>query len=485
MRLVFRNLAALAAVVLIASLLDIYVSERAAVWWLGAVLVAYALTETAYLARLHHWATLPRNRSLPVGYGPWRTLVSRLSRFAHQEADAQNELASELERIHAAVDQLPDGLVVLDRYAHVLWANDAAESLHGIFGTHRPIHHFIRQPEFARLLESDDPGASIRIELPGRPGRIHELLLHPTQGGQKLLITRDVTGRAKLDAMRSDFVANVSHEIRTPVTVIAGFAETLLTLDLDAAQRRQYLESILEQSRTMQRLVDDLLTISSLESDMQPLDDEPVDVHALLERLVDEARTLSAGRHAVALVLDGPRRVLASPGELESAVRNLLTNAIRYTPDGGRISVEWRVQDAEGRISVRDTGIGIPPEHLPRLAERFYRVDRGRSRATGGTGLGLAIIKRIMARHQGQLRFDSAPERGSTFVLCLPTARLVPDAAPAAARARGAAGDDTSGNAHGNASEGAPDEDAAAPTPAEAPADQRPSSTSRSEPTGA
>ncbi len=454
MRFVFRNLAAIAAVVAIAALLSLYISERAAVWWLGAVFVGYALTETTYLARLHHWATLPRNRSLPVGYGPWRALITRLSRFAHQEADAQSELASELERIHAAVDQLPDGLVVLDRYNHVMWANDAAESLHGIFGTRRPIHHFIRQPELARLLESNEPGQSMRIELAGRPGRIYELLLHPAQGNQNLLITRDVTGRAKLDAMRSDFVANVSHEIRTPVTVIAGFAETLLTLELDEAQRRQYLESVLEQSRTMQRLVDDLLTISSLESDMEPLDDEPVDVPALLERLVDEARTLSAGRHSISLVLDGPRRVLASPGELESAVRNLLTNAIRYTPDEGRIAVDWRVQDAEGRISVRDTGIGIPPEHLPRLAERFYRVDRGRSRATGGTGLGLAIIKRIMARHQGQLRFDSAPGRGSTFVLCLPTARLVPDPALPAPPARSAA-------------------------------NQLPSSTSRSEPTGA
>jgi len=424
---VFRNLAALALAMLIAALLDLYVSQRAAVWWLGTVLVVYALTETVYLSRLHHWAALPRNRSLPVGYGPWRAVVARLSRFARQEADAQNELASELQRIHAAVDQLPDGLVVLDRYDHVLWANDAAESLHGIFGTRRPIHHFIRQPDLAGLLRSNDSGSSLRVELPGRPGRIYELLLHRAQGDQKLLITRDVTERAKLDAMRSDFVANVSHEIRTPVTVIGGFAESLLTLDTDAGQRREHLESILEQSRTMQRLVDDLLTISSLESDTQPLDDEPVDVAALLERLVDEARELSAGRHAIAVTIDGPRRVLASPGELENAVRNLLSNAIRYTPEGGRISVHWRVQDAEGRISVGDTGIGIPPEHLHRLAERFYRVDRGRSRATGGTGLGLAIVKRIMARHQGQLRFDSAPGRGSTFVLSLPASRLLPD----------------------------------------------------------
>ncbi|MCD6672574.1 MAG: phosphate regulon sensor histidine kinase PhoR [Burkholderiaceae bacterium] len=487
MRLVFRNLAAILTAAVIAALLDAYVSERAAVWWLGVALVVYALSETVYLARLHHWAALPRNRSLPAGYGPWRALIARLSRFARQEVDAQIELASELERIHAAVDQLPDGLVVLDRYDHVLWANDAAESLHGIFGTRRPIHHFIRQPELATLLGTNEPGSSIRVELPGRPGRIYELLLHRAQGDQKLLITRDVTERAKLDAMRSDFVANVSHEIRTPVTVIAGFAETLLTLDLDADKRREYLESILEQSRTMQRLVDDLLTISSLESDTQALDDETVDLASLLQRMVDEARTISAGRHEISLVLDGPRRVLASAGELESAVRNLLTNAIRYTPDGGRIAVDWRVQDAEGRISVRDTGIGIAPEHLPRLAERFYRVDRGRSRATGGTGLGLAIVKRIMARHQGHLRFDSAPGRGSTFVLCLPAARLVADSAPSSSPSSPSS-PAALGAAPGRAIAEAPAEskdDAAGEMQVGAPVDQPPSPASRSESSGA
>lgn len=425
-----RNLGALALVILVAVLLDRYVSGHAAVWWLGIVLVLYALTETIYLARLHRWARLPRNRSLPVGYGPWRALIGRLSRFARQEADAQGELAAELERIHAAVDQMPDGLVALDRYGHILWANDVAESLHGIFGVHRPIDHFIRQPGFTRLVEAGEPGSSIQVELPGQPGRIYALLLHRAKDGRKLLITRDITEHAKLDTMRSDFVANVSHEIRTPITVIAGFAETLLTLDFDTAQRREYLEAILTQSRTMQRLVDDLVTISSLESDRHLLDEASVDVSALLGRLVDETRAISAERHEIDLVLDGPRYLLASAGELESAVRNLLTNAIRYTQDGGRISVLWRVQDTEGRIVVRDTGIGIAPEHMPRLTERFYRADRGRSRNNGGTGLGLAIVKRIMARHHGHLHFDSVPGRGSTFVLCFPVQRLISGRVP-------------------------------------------------------
>ena len=430
MSLFLRSLAVIALVVAIGAGLGLYVSEALATWWFATVFVVFAVVQSLYLVRLYHWSSLPRNRSLPAGIGPWRPIVTRLARFVRQESDTRNELGSELERIHSAVDRLPDGLVVLDRYDHVLWANDAAENLHGIFGTRRPIHHFIRQPEFARFLEANESGSTMRVQLPRHPGRTHELRLHRAQDGQKLLITRDVTNQAKLDAMRSDFVANVSHEIRTPITVIAGFAETLLTLDLDEAARRDYLGSILKQSQTMQRLVDDLLMLSSLESGADELAEEQVDLHRLLEALLDEARALSRERHQLGLELDGPRRVVAAPGEIESAIRNLLTNAIRYTPDGGRISISWRVQDSEGRISVRDTGIGIAPEHLSRLTERFYRVDRGRSRASGGTGLGLAIVKRIMHRHQGRLEFDSAPGRGSTFTLCLPAARLLADPAP-------------------------------------------------------
>lgn len=425
-----RSLVAIALAVAIGALLDLYVSGNAAAWWFGAAFVAFALVQTLYMARLHHWSSLPRNRALPAGIGPWRPIIVRLARFVRQETDARNELGSELERIHAAVDRLPDGLVVLDRYDHVLWANDAAESLHGIFGTRRPIHHFIRQPELARFLQANEADSTLRIQLPNHPGRTHELRLHRSDGGQKLLITRDVTDQARLDAMRSDFVANVSHEIRTPITVIAGFAETLLTLDLDEAARRKYLGSILEQSQTMQRLVDDLLMLSSLESGADTLAEEPVDLQRLLGALLGEARALSRERHRIELDFDGPRRVLAAAGELESAVRNLLTNAIRYTPDGGHVSIAWRVQDSEGRLSVRDTGIGIPAEHIPRLTERFYRVDQGRSRASGGTGLGLAIVKRIMHRHQGRLEFESTSGQGSTFTLRLPTARLLADAAP-------------------------------------------------------
>lgn len=421
-----RSLVLLGVAFGVATLLAATVSDTAAAWWLAACFAGFAAYHVHFLAELHRWAALPRNRELPLATGVWGPVFERLRRFVRQEAENRSELGGELERVHAAVDRLPDGLVVLDRFHHVQWSNIGAQQLHGIFGTRRPIHHFIRAPEFLDLLERRD-AVPLRLALPTRPGRTFELTIHRTDEQQMLLLTRDVTDQARLDAMRRDFVANVSHEIRTPITVIGGFAETLLTLDIDEAARREYLGTILKQSHNMQRLVEDLLTLASLENSSGPATDDPVDVHALLRALVDEGRVLSAGQHTIGVNLEGPRRVLGSATELEIAARNLITNAIRYTPAGGRIDVSWSLHAGEGWLSVRDNGIGIAPEHLPRLTERFYRVDRGRSRAAGGTGLGLAIVRHVLQRHRGQLVVDSRPEQGSTFTLKFPPERIVRD----------------------------------------------------------
>ena len=411
----------LAAALVLAALFD----DQVAAWWLVGCLVLLALYHTVYLTQIHYWAALPRQRDLPLGSGPWALLLDRLSRSLRQERDARLELTSELERIHSAVDQLPDGLVVLDRYDHVEWANNAAEDLHGIFGRGRPIHHFIRQPEFLTYLEARQGGKPVTMTLPARPGRVYELRLYPAGDGQRLLISRDITDHAKLDAMRRDFVANVSHEIRTPVTVISGFAETLLSLDLDDNAQREYIGTILKQSQTMQRLVDDLLMLSSLENSATPPTEEVIDMPALVNAMADEARTISKGRHTIDVEIATTTRMRGAAAEIESAVRNLLTNAIRYTPDEGRITLTWQIRDNEGWITVRDTGIGIGAEHVPRLTERFYRVERGRSRETGGTGLGLAIVKHVLQRHHGGLNISSEPGLGSAFSLRFPAERLV------------------------------------------------------------
>ncbi len=398
-------------------------------WALGILAITLAVVgcfHALQLQQLYIWAATPRSTPLPEGQGPWRLTLERLRRFVRQEAQQRVELSAELQRVHSAVDYVPDSLVVLDADNHVQWSNKAAESLHGIFGRRRPVQQFMRQPEFVEYLEKADYGDALRLSLSQRPNQSFELRIHVTPEGQKLMITRDTTDHTKVDLMRRDFIANVSHEIRTPVTVIGGFAETLLTLPLDVEARTSYLNTILKQSQTMQRLVDDLLMLSSLESSNPgPLEEEAVSVPGMLQALALEARAISAGRHRVELDLQSEHGLLASSSQLESAIRNLITNAIRYTPEGGAITIRWQTTTAEAIVSVQDSGIGIASEHIPRLTERFYRVDRGRSRDDGGTGLGLAIVKHILQRHEANLRVSSKLGSGSVFSLVFPAKRMV------------------------------------------------------------
>ena len=396
----------------------------AAVWLIVTGLAALVVYHAGYLSRLHHWAGLPRQRELPLGIGTWGHVFDRLGRHMRQDANERAETAAELERLHAAVDLVPDGLVVLDRFDHIQWSNRTAQQLHGIFGTRRPIDHFVRQPEFLEYLRAGDFTRPVRMTLPSAPGRRFALKIVPTDDAFRLLITRDITEASLLEEARRDFVANVSHEIRTPLTVVAGFVETLLDMDLPADERRRCLEMVQRQTTTMQRLVEDLLTLATLESAALPSDLAVVPLEPLLQAVLADVRALSGGRHELTLALDSGAGIRGAEKEIDSAVRNLLTNAVRYTPEGGRIDLRWQVVDGEGRLSVHDTGIGIPAEHLPRLTERFYRVDRGRSRDTGGTGLGLAIVKHVAQRHQARLDIDSRVGAGSTFTLRFPPSRV-------------------------------------------------------------
>ena len=415
-------------------------APMAAMWVLVAGLAAMLAYHAICLARLHYWAALPRQRELPYGFGSWGHAFDRINRHMRQDTNERAETAAELERLHAAVDLLPDGLVVLDRFDHVQWSNRSAQDLHGIFGTRRPIDHFVRQPEFLAYLRDGDFSRSVTLALPSTPGHCFALKIVPTDDAYRLLITRDITEASRLEQMRRDFVANVSHEIRTPLTVVAGFVETLLDMELSAEERRRCLEMVQKQTATMQRLVEDLLTLATLESTSLPPEHTAMPIEPLLQAVVADVRALSAGRHPIALQIDSDAGLRGAPAELDSAVRNLLTNAVRYTPDGGTITVTWRVVDGEGVLSVRDTGIGIAAEHLPRLTERFYRVDRGRSRDTGGTGLGLAIVKHVAQRHHARLEIESRVGYGSTFALRFPSARIANAASLRAAAARAAGG---------------------------------------------
>jgi two-component system, OmpR family, phosphate regulon sensor histidine kinase PhoR len=418
--------------------LGYWVNDTLSAWFLGAVFFLYSLSQAFHLHALQKWSILRDKRDLPNGIGAWSSAFNRLRSASKKDLEDKIELRTEFERIQAVVDHLPDGLIVLDQYDHILWYNNAARDLHEIFGFKRPIHHFIRLPEFFTYLSSGTPNQSLKINLANRVGRTFEIRVVDSHSKQRLLMTRDITEASKIDVMRRDFVANVSHEIRTPVTVIGGFAETLLSIDLDKESQVTYLSTILRQSQTMQRLLEDLLTLSSLESGHDIAPKNPVDIHTLLETLAAEAKSLSQGRHKINLALDGPKIILGAQTEIETAARNLIVNALRYTPEGGSVEISWSAETQfapllgqgfsklfDAWLRVKDTGPGISAEHIPRLTERFYRVDRGRSRDTGGTGLGLAIVKHIVQRHQADLTIESVVGKGSVFSIGFHAARIV------------------------------------------------------------
>jgi two-component system phosphate regulon sensor histidine kinase PhoR len=282
-----------------------------------------------------------------------------------------------------------------------------------------------RQPVLVRYVDSENYSEPVVFDSQREPGATLSVQIVPFGIEEKLLISRDISRLEAVARMRRDFIANVSHELKTPLTVVTGFVETLQDLDLEPYQRRRYLQLMREQARNMQRLVDDLLTLSSLESEQNPLADAPFAIVPLLLALSADAKALSAGRHTIALDIADAAMVTGSRDELASAFGNLISNAIRYTPDGGTITLHWHIAaDGAGEFAVEDTGIGIAPEHVPRLTERFYRVDRSRSRASGGTGLGLAIVKHVLLRHHAELDVMSEIARGSTFTARLPAKRV-------------------------------------------------------------
>jgi two-component system, OmpR family, phosphate regulon sensor histidine kinase PhoR len=426
-----KSFGLIALVLALAAAISRWGSDTYAARFLAVAFALTALANLMHLNALYNWAVLREKRDLPHGFGFWAPTFNRLRNAYRSDSENKLEIRQEFDRIQAVVNELPDGLVVLDQYDHILWYNDAARSLHAIFGFKRPIHHFIREPEFFTYLSASTTSVPLKLSLATRPGRLFELRVILSENGQKLMVTRDITDSSKIDVMRKDFVANVSHEIRTPVTVIGGFAETLLSIELDKDSQKSYLSTILKQSQTMQRLLEDLLTLSSLESGSDVAVREPVDMPSLLDALVMEAKSLSGGKHEVTSRIDGPKHILGAQTEIETAARNLIVNALRYTPEGGKVEISWQGMDpfagsnTQAWLRVKDSGPGISSEHLPRLTERFYRVDRGRSRETGGTGLGLAIVKHVTQRHQGELVIESEPTKGSRFSIGFDEARIV------------------------------------------------------------
>jgi two-component system phosphate regulon sensor histidine kinase PhoR len=392
------------------------------------VLAAFLFRQLREFGKLKRWASQSRLSDPPEAGGSWGEVFNLLHRHRRATLRRRRELARLMVRSRRGAQALPYGVAVLDADYRLDWCNDAAREHLGLDPERdrkQAIVNVVRAPEFVEYLRVADFSEPVRLDAPGSR-RTLSLQIVSFGVEEHLLLSQDVTGAARVEAMRRDFVANVSHELRTPLTVLAGFLETIQDLKLDASRVRDYVGLMAPQAERMKRLIDDLLTLSSLEHAPPPPVAERIALRSLLERVRSEAEGLSGGKHRISLEAAGGYDLLGAESEIASAFVNLVSNAVRYTPAGGEIRLRWTAADAGAEFSVEDTGIGIDPDHLPRLTERFYRVDRGRSRETGGTGLGLSIVKHALARHQATLEVSSTPGKGSRFTACFPAARLAP-----------------------------------------------------------
>ena len=447
--------------------------DQRRLWWLAGAAIGFCIATwvgfaiDAYRAeRLLNWLRSEEApaRDAPSMRGVWGETADRMRRrlrAAERRGDRHQE---RVRGILSALQASPNGVMLLDDKMHIEWCNQPAASHFGVDPDRdalQALGNLVRDPALAAYIARQDFARDVviagRNSSNAHPVRV-SIQLHRYGEGRILLLSRDVTAVEQADAMRRDFVANVSHEIRTPLTVLAGFVETLQSLALAPEEQSRYLNLMRQQANRMQALVDDLLTLSRLEGGPLPGTADEVDLGKLLSRCEDEALLLSSllGRgHTFDFPQPASVALLGAATELHSALANLLGNAIRYTPAGGSIGVDWSVQRIADSalavsytLSVRDTGPGIAPEHLPRLTERFYRMDRSRSRDTGGTGLGLAIVKHVMQRHGGQLRIDTREGVGSVFSLVFPAQRVQADGASDVLVIRGRDAADASNHAN-------------------------------------
>ena len=377
--------------------------------------------------RLLDWLRGSQQGQAPRDTGFWGELAYRIEKSLRSKDMALSQERERLEHFFAGIEASPNGVLLLDAADQIEWCNSVAAEHFGLDplrDRRQRVTNLVRAPAFVAFLQAglfDEP-----IVFVGPMGRSTlSVLVRPYGGGMKLVLTQDITERERAESMRRDFVANVSHEIRTPLTVLAGFVETLAQLPLTEAERKRVLALMEQQTDRMQALVADLLTLAQLEGSPRPGADRWLSLPALMRRALADATALSAGKHTFELTGGDDAELAGSEAELLSAIGNLLNNAVRYTAEGGRISLRWRWRDdGTGEVEVSDSGIGIAREHLPRLTERFYRVDGSRSRDTGGTGLGLSIVKHVVQRHGGEIDVQSEPGKGSSFRLVFPALRV-------------------------------------------------------------
>lgn len=408
-------------------------------WFVGSVfdqitlflllaLLAYTFRNLFNLWRFANWLGDPQPSRIPIRFGLWGDVYSRISRISRRQAQREKRLAGLLNEYTSSTSALPDAAVALDPDGRIRWFNDAASQHLGLKAAKdvgQPLLNLFRSPDMVAFLTRRDYSSILQTAAPGNVERELEVRLTPYGDGQTLLLAQDITDRLQHERMRKDFVANVSHELRTPLTVISGFIENLQASDGGSSPGlARPLELMAQQAARMRQIVEDLLLLARLESGSRPNRLDEVDMGELCRAVAGECRALRNEVPAIECHTPSSSRVLGDEKQLRSALTNLVVNAVNHTPAEGRIVISWEDREDGAACSVVDNGEGIATEHLPRLTERFYRVDTGRSRERGGTGLGLAIVKHIMSRHEARLEISSSLGRGSRFTGVFPASRV-------------------------------------------------------------
>ncbi|MGG5871465.1 phosphate regulon sensor histidine kinase PhoR [Pseudomonas peli] len=400
-------------------------------WTLLLGLAGYLGWHLQQLLRLHKWLrTRQGDEAPPDGYGLWGEVFDSIYHLQRRDQKVRGRLQAVIDRVQESTAALKDAVIMLDRDGNLEWWNIAAEKLLGLKtpqDSGQQITNLVRDPRFIEYFENHNYNEP--LELPSPVNDRLRLQFHITQYGNRehLMLVRDITRLYQLEQMRKDFVANVSHELRTPLTVISGYLETLLDNVEDVNPRwLRALQQMQQQGGRMQNLLNDLLLLAKLEATDYPSDNQPVAVDLLLLSIKNDAQALSGERHhRISLEADPHLKLKGSETELRSAFSNLVFNAVKYTPDEGNIQIRWWGDEQGAHLSVQDSGLGIEAKHLPRLTERFYRVDSSRASNTGGTGLGLAIVKHVLLRHRARLDIVSNLGKGSTFTCHFPTLQVV------------------------------------------------------------
>jgi len=413
-------------------------------WGLAVGAIIWALYQVRHFSSLINWLEREDDSEPPEAPGHWGSLLDELSRLQKRHRNRERDLRSVIIRFQQSSAALQDGVVIIDNNNNLEWWNRSADRLLGLKAASdrgKPVMNLLRDPRFIRYYKKGNYEDPIDLPGPTNPDIRLQYQISSFGNNDRLLVVRDITRLIRLEQTRQDFVANASHELRTPLTVIRGYLETFLDQDLPRPMARA-LGQMQTQSKRMENLVSDLLLLSRLESSHHISDENPVHIHNMMLQIQQDATELGRSQgHVISLEADPQFDLAGHEVELHSSFSNLVFNAVRYTPSDGDIVMRWWVDDKGGHFSVTDNGIGIDSVHLPRLTERFYRVDESRSSASGGTGLGLAIVKHVLVRHGAQLSVESRHGEGSTFTCHFPP-ELVLRSEPASAESLTASADE-------------------------------------------